>query len=90
MLIVEVYHFPTWVSLGVITLVLTITIVASLRAEKRDALRAEDGGTDASPPRRAASRSLRLTARPTPAPRPTDAEADADPAASSQPADVDP
>ena len=50
MIMVEVYHMPTYVSLGVIALVLTITIVASLRAEKRDALRAEDGGTDASPP----------------------------------------
>ena len=37
MIMVEVYHMPTYVSLGVIALVLTITIVASLRAEKRDA-----------------------------------------------------
>jgi tellurite resistance protein TerC len=58
MIMVEVYHMPTYVSLGVIALVLTITIVASLRAEKRDARRQDDG--------------------------------DNDPAASSQPADVDP
>lgn len=36
MLITEWYHFPTWASLTVIALVLTVTIVASLRAEKRD------------------------------------------------------
>jgi tellurite resistance protein TerC len=36
MLIVEWYHFPTWVSLSVITVVLTVAIVASLRADKRD------------------------------------------------------
>ena len=36
MLITEWYHFPTWLRLSVITVVLTITIVASLRAEKRD------------------------------------------------------
>jgi tellurite resistance protein TerC len=36
MLITDWYHFPTWASLGVITAVLTVTIVASLRAERRD------------------------------------------------------
>ncbi|MEX1043067.1 MAG: TerC family protein [Acidimicrobiia bacterium] len=36
MLITEWYHFPTWLSLSVITVVLTVTIVASLRAEKRE------------------------------------------------------
>jgi len=36
MMIVEVYHFPTWVSLSVIAVVLAITIWLSLRAEKRD------------------------------------------------------
>ncbi len=36
MIIVEWIHFPTWVSLAVITLVLTVTVVASLRAERRD------------------------------------------------------
>jgi tellurite resistance protein TerC len=36
MLLVEVYHMPTWLSLGVIAVVLTITIVTSLRAEKRE------------------------------------------------------
>ena len=40
MMMVEVYHMPTYVSLGVIAIVLTVTIVASLRAEKRDAGRA--------------------------------------------------
>ena len=36
MVLVEVVHLPTYVSLGVITIVLTITILASLQAEKRD------------------------------------------------------
>jgi tellurite resistance protein TerC len=44
MIMVEVYHMPTYVSLGVIALVLTVTIVASLRAEKRDAQRLEQAG----------------------------------------------
>ncbi|MBX3313856.1 MAG: TerC family protein [Actinobacteria bacterium] len=30
------FHLPTWLSLGVIVLILTITIVASLQADKRD------------------------------------------------------
>ena len=33
MLLVEVYHVPIWVSLGVIALILTVAIVTSLRAE---------------------------------------------------------
>jgi tellurite resistance protein TerC len=36
MLIAELYHFPTWASLVVIILVLTVAIVASLRADARD------------------------------------------------------
>ena len=36
MLIVEWYHFPTWASLTVIIAVLTVTIVLSLRADKRE------------------------------------------------------
>ncbi len=36
MMAVEFVHLPTWLSLGVITIVLTVTIWASLRAEKRD------------------------------------------------------
>jgi tellurite resistance protein TerC len=39
MIIVEWYHFPTWVSLSVIAVILTITIWLSLRAEKRDLAR---------------------------------------------------
>jgi tellurite resistance protein TerC len=35
MLLVEVVHLPTWLSLSVIAVVLTVTILASLRAEKR-------------------------------------------------------
>ncbi len=34
MLLAEVYHMPTWVSLSVIALVLAVTIWASLRAER--------------------------------------------------------
>jgi tellurite resistance protein TerC len=37
MLAVDLFHLPTWVSLTVILGVLTITIVASLRVEKRSA-----------------------------------------------------
>jgi tellurite resistance protein TerC len=36
MLATEWYHFPTWASLLVITLVLTVAIVTSLRAESRE------------------------------------------------------
>lgn len=41
MLIAEWFHFPIWISLGVIALILTVTIVASLRADSRDASIAE-------------------------------------------------
>lgn len=37
MLVAEVYHMPTWLSLTVIAAALTVTVVASLRAEKREA-----------------------------------------------------
>ena len=46
MLIAEFYHMPTWVSLTVIALVLTVTIWASLRAEQ-----AEEGAGAGSPAR---------------------------------------
>jgi tellurite resistance protein TerC len=36
MLIAEFYHFPTYLSLTVIAVVLTVAIVASLRADKRE------------------------------------------------------
>ncbi len=36
MLLLDVYHMPTWLSLTVIASVLTVTIWASLRAEKND------------------------------------------------------
>jgi tellurite resistance protein TerC len=36
MLITDWYHFPTWASLAVITVVLTVAVVASLRADRRD------------------------------------------------------
>ena len=36
MILVEVIHLPTWVSLAFITVVLTVTILTSLRAERRD------------------------------------------------------
>ena len=36
MMAVEFVHLPTWASLGVITIILTVTIVASLRAERRE------------------------------------------------------
>ena len=37
MLIADFYHVPTWASLSVITIVLTVTIVASLRVERSEA-----------------------------------------------------
>lgn len=36
MIIAEWYHLPIWLSLTVIAVILTVTIVASLRAEKRE------------------------------------------------------
>ena len=36
MIVAEWYHMPIWLSLTVITVILTVAIVASLRAEKRD------------------------------------------------------
>ena len=36
MMAVEFVHLPTWASLGVITIILTVTILASLRAERRE------------------------------------------------------
>jgi tellurite resistance protein TerC len=61
MIMVEVYHMPTYVSLGVIALVLTVTIVASLQAEKRDARRLAAEGPS----------------HPAPSDQPADAETDA-------------
>ena len=43
MLITDLYHFPTWLSLVVIIVVLTVAVVASLRAEKREG--PQDGAT---------------------------------------------
>jgi tellurite resistance protein TerC len=47
MLITELYHVPTWLSLVVIAVVLTVTIWASLRADRRAALASldQDGST---------------------------------------------
>ena len=42
MLLLEVYHFPTFASLGVIALVLTVAIWASVRADKKDPEGIED------------------------------------------------
>jgi tellurite resistance protein TerC len=36
MLVVEWYHFPTWLSLAVIAVVLAVTVWASVRAERRE------------------------------------------------------
>ena len=45
MMIAEFWHAPTWLSLGVIAIALTVSIVASLRADRREmaADRAGDG-----------------------------------------------
>jgi tellurite resistance protein TerC len=42
MLVAEFYHFPVWASLVVISVVLTLAIVLSLRADKRDGGAAAD------------------------------------------------
>jgi tellurite resistance protein TerC len=51
MLIVRWYHIPTWISLSVIAIVLTVAILASLRVERRRAAEVEaaedDAGDDA-------------------------------------------
>jgi tellurite resistance protein TerC len=36
MLLADVYHLPTWLSLGVIALALTVAVLASLRTDRRD------------------------------------------------------
>ena len=46
MLLVEVYHMPTWLSLTVITLVLAVTIWASLRAERLERHATPGNGED--------------------------------------------
>ena len=43
MLVSEVYHAPTWLSLAVITTALAVSITASLRAERRDVVTAAAG-----------------------------------------------
>jgi tellurite resistance protein TerC len=53
MLLIDVYHMPTWISLTVIAAVLTVTIWASLRAERRDQQReslVDDGDAPAHVP----------------------------------------
>jgi tellurite resistance protein TerC len=49
MLIVRWYHIPTWVSLSVITVVLTVAILASLRVERRRAEEEAAGGAAVAP-----------------------------------------
>lgn len=46
MLAVKWYHPPQWLSLGVIALALAVAILASLRADRRDADAALEGGGD--------------------------------------------
>jgi len=43
MLLIDVYHMPTWLSLSVIAVVLAVTIWASLRAESREGGPPADG-----------------------------------------------
>ncbi|HUF84219.1 MAG TPA: TerC family protein [Acidimicrobiia bacterium] len=50
MLIAELYHLPTWLSLGVIALALTVAVLASLRAEARESEAAAAGGDDPGTP----------------------------------------
>jgi tellurite resistance protein TerC len=46
MLVVEWYHPPQWLSLGVIAVALTVAIVASLRADRKDPDAVIGGGGD--------------------------------------------
>lgn len=46
MMVVEWYHPPQWLSLGVIALALTVAIVASLRADRKASEAVVDGGGD--------------------------------------------
>ncbi len=46
MMVVEWYHPPQWLSLGVIALALTVAIVASLRADRKASESVVDGGGD--------------------------------------------
>src|SRR5690606_13446238 len=51
-MIVEIYHVPTYISLAVIAVVLTVTILLSIRADKNDpqsAAEAVDDPTDGPP-----------------------------------------
>jgi tellurite resistance protein TerC len=50
MLIVELYHVPTWASLGVIAVSLTVTIMLSLRADKRSEAMSATEEADSVPP----------------------------------------
>lgn len=47
MLLLDVYHMPTWLSLSVIAVILTVTIWASLRAERRDGETTQEGDSPA-------------------------------------------
>jgi tellurite resistance protein TerC len=48
MLLAEVYHLPIAISLGVIAGILVVTIVLSLRADRREVARDDAGGQDGS------------------------------------------
>ena len=61
MLAVELVHLPTWLSLGVIAVILAVTIMASLRAERRDATGPEPASTSVTTPSAATSAATRET-----------------------------
>ena len=48
MLVADLYHVPTWVSLGVIVIVLAVVVIASTRADRREA-KAADGPRSTTP-----------------------------------------
>jgi tellurite resistance protein TerC len=47
MFLTDVYHVPLWLSLGVIASALIVSVLASLRAERRDAEKSAAGGDSA-------------------------------------------
>ncbi len=50
MLVADLYHFPTWASLVVIVITLTVAIIASIRADRLNPIAPDPQPTDPMPP----------------------------------------